>query len=232
MQIASKPLKPKEDRYFAGAFAMYDALLFDLDGTLVDSECIALRCNREVFTSLGYQVDDGFLHSLVGRDHPTGRAIIQERFPELDIEALDARMREVFVKKVQMELPLKPYVHEIIAATKGFKRALVTSSGKESAMRKLNRSGLLEHFDVVVTLDDVGGAAKPDPAPYLLACQQLQVDPSHCLVFEDSEAGAQAGYLAGCKVAQIPDILPATGKWNHFTAKDLLAAGRLAGLQI
>ena len=71
---------------------------------------------------------------------------------------------------------------------------------------------------------------KPHPEPYLLAASLLNVDPARCLVFEDSEAGAQAAHRAGMVVVQVPDVVPSDGKWAHHLAGDLLEGARLAGL--
>ena len=89
--------------------------------------------------------------------------------------------------------------------------------------------GLSDSFAMVVTVDDVV-RAKPDPEPYLLAARTLGVDATRCLVFEDSEAGAEAAHRAGCTVVHVPDMVPSSGRWAHHVAADLMAGARLAGL--
>ena len=106
---------------------------------------------------------------------------------------------------------------------------MVTSSGRDEAHHKIGVVGLRAAFPTVVTVDDVT-RAKPDPEPYLLAARLLGVSPSRCLVFEDSEAGAEAAHRAGCVVVQVPDVVQASGRWAHHVAPDLMSGARRAGL--
>ncbi|MFE3836212.1 HAD family hydrolase [Pseudogemmobacter sonorensis] len=208
---------------------MFDALLFDLDGTLVDTESIALRTGPEAFARHGLAVDEAFLHRLVGRDEPSSRAILAEAFPAADLDALRRDWNAAFALGIEAGLPLKPGVLDLLAATDGYPRAIVTSSGRPGALRKLELVGLADRFELVIALQDVP-APKPDPAPYLLAAARLGLPPARCLVFEDSETGAEAGSRAGCTVVQVPDVLPTGGRWAHHVATDLIAGAQAAGL--
>lgn len=209
---------------------MYDAYLFDLDGTLIDTESIALQTNMEVFAALGHPVDAAFLHGLIGKDAPSSAAIIRDRMPGIDMAVLESELVAAFNRGIEAGLPLKPGAAALLA---GLDRpaAIVTSSGARSAGRKLALAGIDRLFAQVVSLDDVT-AAKPAPAPYLLAARLLGVRPDRCLVFEDSEVGAEAAFSAGCRVVQVPDILPASGRFAHHVAPDLLSGARWAGLSV
>lgn len=208
---------------------MYDALLFDLDGTLVDTEALALATGIRAFADHGFAVDTDFMHGLVGMDEPTVEVMVRAALPGVDLAAVNRQWRTAFQLGYEAEgLPLKPGAAQLLAHP-GPIRALVTSSGRDSAHRKLGVAGIAQAFAQVVTLDDVS-AAKPDPAPYLLAAQLLGVDPARCLVFEDSETGAQAAFRAGCTVVQVPDVVPSDGRWAHHLAPDLLTGARMAGL--
>lgn len=209
---------------------MYDAYLFDLDGTLIDTESIALRANMEVFAAMGHPVDAAFLHGLIGKDAPSSAAIIRDRMPGIDMAALELKLISAFNSGIEAGLPLKPGAAALLS---GLDRpaAIVTSSGARSAERKLALAGIDRLFARVITLDDVT-AAKPAPAPYLLAAELLGVQPERCLVFEDSEVGAEAAFTAGCRVVQVPDILPASGRFAHHVAPDLLSGARWAGLTV
>lgn len=207
---------------------MIDAILFDLDGTLVDTERVAMTTGIAAFAVLGRDVTPDFMLGLVGVDLPTAATVISSALPGIDLKALDALWRERFVKAIDHELELKAGVIELLEARLR-PMGVVTSSGRAEAHKKLVRTGLTGYFQTVVTLADVT-APKPAAEPYLLAAERLGVAPARCLVFEDSETGAEAAFRAGCKVVQVPDIAPVSGKWAHHVAADLIGGARLAGL--
>lgn len=206
----------------------YDALLFDLDGTLVDTETLAMLTGMAAFAAMGHPVEQAFMRRLVGLDLPSAAGIIGEALPGLDQKGLHAHWHRAFVAGMDRDLPLKPGAMDLICALTRPK-AIVTSSGREEAHHKLKRSGLDVHFDIVVTLADVT-APKPAPDPYLLAAELLGVAPTRCLVFEDSETGAEAAHRAGCTVVQVPDVGAATGRWAHYVAESLMGGARMAGI--
>lgn len=206
----------------------YDALLFDLDGTLIDTESVALETGMAAFAAMGHPVDRAFMQRLVGVDLPTSAGIIGAALPTLDQKGLHAHWHSAFVARIDQDLPLKPGALELVAA-RHRPMAIVTSSGRDEAHRKLRITGLDAYFDTVVTLADVI-SPKPAPDPYLLAAERLGVAPTRCLAFEDSETGAEAAHRAGCVVVQVPDVGAATGRWAHHMGRDLLHGAGLAGL--
>ena len=210
---------------------MFDAILFDLDGTLIDTESVALRIGLQSFAALGVTVDLAFLHSLVGIDLPSSAAIISAAHPTLDQDALHVAWRHGFLAATSdAGLAVKSGVFDLLGA-RLLPMAVVTSSGRVEAHRKLALAGIAGAFDLVITLDDVA-RAKPAPDAYLLAAERLGVPPGRCLVFEDSEAGAEAAHRAGCVVVQVPDVVPSDGRWAHHLSDDMLAGARAAGLEI
>jgi beta-phosphoglucomutase-like phosphatase (HAD superfamily) len=207
---------------------MYDAVLFDLDGTLIDTETIALATGLAAFKAHGHQVDEAFMHALVGKDEPTASRIIRAALPHADLEAVNRAWRDGFAAGVDAGLMLKAGAEELLAQA-GRPLAIVTSTGRAGAHRKLAIAGIAGAFAHVVTLDDVT-APKPAPDPYLLAARLFGIAPERCLVFEDSETGAEAAHRAGCTVVQVPDVVPSEGRWAHHLAPDLLTGARMARL--
>ena len=208
---------------------MYDALLFDLDGTLIDTESLAIASGMQAFAEAGFPVDLDFLHRLIGVDQPSAGKIILAALPAIDLKTLGTRWNIGFQDRVDAGLDLKPGVLALLELAGHLPHAVVTSSSRREALRKLDVAGLAGRFVEVITLDDVT-AAKPDPAPYLLAATRLGFAPARCLVFEDSETGAEAAHRAGCVVVQVPDVVPSTGKWAHHLATDLITGARAAGV--
>lgn len=207
---------------------MIDAILFDLDGTLVDTETAALSTGMQAFAAMGHPVDEAFMHRLVGVDLPTAATIIGAALPLIDQKGLQDHWRAGFVAAINQGLPLKPGALDLLGARLR-PMAIVTSSSQPEAHHKIALTGLGDYFQHVITLADVT-RPKPAPEPYLLAAARLGVAPQRCLVFEDSETGAEAAHRAGCIVVQVPDVVPATGRWAHHVAADLLSGAKAAGL--
>jgi beta-phosphoglucomutase-like phosphatase (HAD superfamily) len=154
--------------------------------------------------------------------------MIRAALPGIDLHAVNLHWRKGFNAGVDAGLALKPGALDLLPALSA-PLAVVTSTGRIGAHHKLGLAGIAEAFTHVVTLDDVR-APKPDPEPYLLAASLFGVSPARCLVFEDSETGAEAAHRAGCVVVQVPDVVPSRGRWAHHLAPDLLTGARMAGL--
>lgn len=206
----------------------YDAVIFDLDGTLLDTEAITHEAGLVAFAALGVEVDPAFLHSLVGIDDATNARQIMATFPQLDLAAFAHHWRAEVQARQARGIPLKPGVMDLLAAF-DHPRAIATSSQRDAAHKKLAISGLGAHFSHVVTVDDVT-RPKPAPDPFLLAAHLLGADPARCLAFEDSDTGAAAAHAAGMTVVQVPDLTSTLGRHAHHLAPDLLTGARAAGL--
>lgn len=213
-----------------GPFPVYDAILFDLDGTLIDTERLALAAGHAAFAALGHGDAGDLLHRLIGVDMPSAQRMITADYPGLDLTALDRHWDAAYADASAQGIPLKPGAQALLTAlSQRYQLGLVTSSGRDQAMSKLDRTGLLAAFGTIVTRDDVT-TPKPAPEAYLLAATRFAADPARCLVFEDSEPGARAAWAAGMRVIQVPDVIPATGRYAHHVAETLAAGALWAGL--
>ncbi len=206
----------------------FAAVIFDLDGTLLDSEAITHAAGLAAFAAQGVAVDPAFLQSLAGIDDATGSARIRAAFPHLDPARFAQDWEADVLARQSGGIPLKPGAVALLQAIL-LPKALATSSQRASAHRKLAVTGLARHFPHVVTFDDVT-RPKPAPEPYLAAAALLGVDPAACLAFEDSDTGAEAAHRAGMTVVQVPDLAPTQGRFAHHVAPDLLAGARAAGI--
>jgi HAD superfamily hydrolase (TIGR01509 family) len=186
-----------------------DAVLFDMDGLMIESERALLQCWREASRGLGLeQLDDALWLSFVGLSDRVCADLLRERLDEAQVQALLQETQDRYDRHVDAGLPLKAGVLELLAelGRRNIPRAVVTSTRRERALQKLERCGLLPHFDTVVTGSDV---ANPKPAPdiYLLAAERLRVSPARCVVLEDSVPGVRAALAAGMTPIQVPDLV-------------------------
>ncbi|MEP7024144.1 MAG: HAD family phosphatase [Actinomycetota bacterium] len=174
------------------------AAVFDLDGTLVDSERRSREALRRMFEAYGAPFDELLLQRFVGRRGHEVFAELGHLFPGHDPVDLSAAVGAYFHVPGVPPIPALPGARELTTEihSRGDPLALVTSAGRNHAAPTLARLGLLELFSAIVTADDVV-TGKPDPEGYLQASAALGIDPARCVVFEDSPAGLAAARSAG-----------------------------------
>jgi HAD superfamily hydrolase (TIGR01509 family) len=184
------------------------AVLFDMDGLMIESERALLQCWHETADELGLQFEDSLWLSFVGLSDRACHELLRTRLDEDQLQALLQGCRTRYDAHVEAGLPLKPGLLELLEllAQRGIPRAVVTSTRRERAMQKLELCGLLPHFVTVVTGSDVVHS-KPAPDIYLLAAERLGVAPAHCVVLEDSVPGVRAALAAGMTPIQVPDLV-------------------------
>jgi HAD superfamily hydrolase (TIGR01509 family) len=188
------------------------AVVFDMDGTLIDSESVYHAAMADALVKLGLAPEKAFLHGLNGLPGPVVNGMIRARFgDDFPFETFRAHYLARREELVGAGIPLKPGAAEALrfVAGLGLPRALATSSQREAALGHLGRLDVLGHFDVVVTRDDVT-RAKPFPDLFLTAAERLGVAPRDCLAVEDSHAGVRAALAAGMMTVMVPDVVPAT----------------------
>lgn len=167
----------------------FDAVLFDLDGTLIDSTAAVERTWRAWGAEHGLSDGWEFPHGVPARQ-------VLARLVDADgIEAAFTRVTEIELLDVDGIVVL-PGAAEALAALPVGRAAIATSGTAPLAKLRITHTGL-EVPAVVVTADDVP-VGKPDPAPYLLAASRLGADPARCLVVEDAPAGLVSARAAGC----------------------------------
>jgi len=172
------------------------ALLFDCDGTLVDSLSLYRICWRQVFGRHGVEMTDEWFAARVGLSlHP----FVRDAFPDADEPTLATIRSEgmaLFMESIHLVEPLE-HVVEIARRHRGrLPIAVVSSNISDAVHRSLDAVQIRELFDVVITLDDVEHG-KPAPDGYLLAASRLGVVPARCVAYEDSADGIASALAAG-----------------------------------
>jgi HAD superfamily hydrolase (TIGR01509 family) len=193
----------------------FEAVVFDMDGLLLDTESLAMRGLAQAAVAMGVDAPEEFRHAMIGVPADHCRTLVTERFgpdfPADDFLAAASRQMGVLIDAGSLQL--KPGVRELLdyLDTIGMARAVATSSSRAKAAHHLRRTGIMERFDAVVTRDDVA-RGKPHPDLFLRAAQVLGRAPNHCLALEDSYNGIRAAHAAGMQVIMVPDLLPPTAE--------------------
>ena len=206
---------------------MIDAVLWDMDGVLVDSERLVREIFIELMTEAGYMADpDAVYLQSIGLNPAAIMALYENYMPSrTEAEYYFHRVAEIYQQRMVQELTLKPGVREALTtvADNGIAQMVVTSTRASAAQAKLDKFTLLPFFRGLVCGDEVTHG-KPHPEPYLTACQQLAVNPSRALVIEDSPNGVRAGLSAGAMVVHVPDLVATDPAWEGelFAALDSL----------
>jgi HAD superfamily hydrolase (TIGR01509 family) len=184
------------------------AVIFDMDGLLLDSEPLYRVTWQTAAAELGCPIDDDFYAHFVGRGNDEAERLLRERFGEaLPLDEFRVRWRRDFDERLERAPPArKPGAIELLDRfdARGIPKALATSSPRTIALRCLGE--LAPRFAAFAFGDEVA-SSKPAPDLFLLAAQRLGVEPVHCLVLEDSEAGVRAARAAGMDVIIVPDLI-------------------------
>jgi HAD superfamily hydrolase (TIGR01509 family) len=202
---------------------LYQALLFDLDGTLAETDSLHLPTWVDALQPYGVEVDEQFY-----RDRISGRStaeIVRELLPDLTDEqgrSIGEAKEASFRERVSELEPLPGLVDFVIQGRDlGMRIALVTNAPEENVETILLALKLRDFFDVVVLADEVE-AVKPDPAPYRAALEKISVPAEVALAFEDSVSGISSSVAAG---------IPTVGIASSQDPEKLLGAGAFVTAQ-
>jgi HAD superfamily hydrolase (TIGR01509 family) len=203
-----------------------EAVIFDMDGTLIDSESVYIAAMNEAAGTLGLALPIDLCHAMVGVPSHECNVMLQEHYGlGFDLAVFRGHFSTSVQRQMSESVPVKPGVVELLdfLRDRGLPLAIATSAARATAERNLGRAGLLDRFDALATRDDVDHP-KPAPDLYLEAAMRLGVDPTRCVAFEDSSIGIIAAHSAGMRAVMVLDILPPTeearGKCFHI-AEDL-----------
>ncbi len=191
------------------------AILFDMDGTIIDSEPLWLQAEVEVMAELGCHWNEQDQINCLGGPMERTEKYMQDRSGNVKPYGyFGQRLNEVMKLKFVKDLELIPNALELITKSKeaGLKTALVTASGRELMNAALTRFPE-NSFDIAISRDDVANS-KPHPDPYLMAAERLKVKIDECLVLEDSITGVRAGLDSGAQVVAISHIISIANEKN------------------
>lgn len=185
------------------------AVLLDMDGTLVDTEGFWWDTEVSVFKDLGHPLDEAWRDVVVGG--PMTRSagyLIEATGADITLAELTVLLNDRFEERIGLDVPLMPGAARLLAelARHGVPTALVSASHRRIIDRVLESVGR-HHFHLTVAGDEVLNT-KPHPDPYLLAARGLNAAPERCAVIEDTATGVASAEAAGCRVVAVPSVAP------------------------
>lgn len=186
-----------------------EAIIFDMDGVLIDSERISFKSYQKILGEYGYEMDEEFYLKFIGRNTKAIKEIIVEGYgPEFPVDVIYEKKSKLATETVDKNgVIIKPGVHELLdyLNNEKYKIAVATSTRRERALQLLQNANIKSKVDYVICGDQVKNS-KPDPEIFLRAAEGLNVNPENCIVIEDSDAGIKAAHAAKMTGIHVPDM--------------------------
>lgn len=208
------------------------AVIFDMDGTLVDTERVNQKAWRRAAAEAGVTIPDRMLQAFVGCSIPNARAMINAEFGDEQLtDQLFDRRAELFSELEQKEIELRPGAREAVRAlvVAGLPLALATTTERARAIPVLERFDMAQYFAATVCGDEIE-RAKPEPDIYLEAACRLGVPAQACAAVEDSVNGARSALAAGMATYVVPDRVQPTDEVRAQCAAVLESLDELPAL--
>lgn len=205
---------------------MIKAVLFDMDGLLVDTETLGIRVAVQVCKDLGIYLDLEEQRSFIGvTDEKFYQELFKKRGLDYDVASVLRKHFEIYEKFLTTELKAFEAACTLPKKlkAKGYKLALVSGSTKNQINIILEQLKINDDFDVVLSCDEIT-KSKPDPEGYLIAAKKLGVEPSECLVFEDAQTGVLAAKNAEMRVVGVANAGGQDLSSADFVIENLAAA--------
>ncbi len=204
-----------------------NAIIFDMDGLMIDTERLYFEAEREIARSYGREVSDDVLRAMMGRKPMESLRIFADALNiDVPVEQLVAQRAAIMEQKYRSELITMKGLEEFIDAVYGrFQLAIATGSPRVFVDIMLDQLHIRDKFAALHTSDETTNG-KPDPEIYLKTVRKLGRESHECIVLEDSHNGALAGQRAGCYVIAVPSEFTCDQDFSvaDYVATDLLDA--------
>lgn len=201
---------------------MIKAVIFDMDGLMINSEVITFECYQTVMKEINHTISREFYVTLLGKNVAWGKARFKEEYGEdFPFDEVIKNVHALMAHRFKTEgIPLKPGLVELLTYLKenNIKTIVATSSNRARVDQILFHSNLQQYFDDSICGDEVT-QSKPNPEIFVKACGKLGVNTDEAVVLEDSEAGIQAAHGGNIKVICVPDMKYPEPQYESMTTK-------------